>query len=455
MTSRESFDLGIEGGVLVTPKLQLRANLYVKQGRIAAITKERLYCHKRVDAGKLLLMPGMIDAHVHLMDPGDSSREDFPSGSSAAACAGVTTLIEHTHSTPIRTAEDLVAKRSYLDGRSHVDFGLGAHAWDEDQDLEALWKAGVCFFKAFSCTTHGVPGWNYGALSNLFRSIARLDAICLVHCEDESLTREAKVRLLSSGRTDGGIVPEWRNRSAELVALAGAVQLADRAGARVVLAHVSSSEAVELVRTMRRSDSKTTVESCPQYMEVLEEEVKEEGALRKFTPPARARSRHDLREMWSALECGRIDYIGSDHAPSTRAHKCGTGIWDAHFGLPGLDTTMPILLNGAATDLLSYERLVEVYSEAPAKTYGLYPKKGALQVGSDADLILVDPMQRWVLRDADIRSKAGWSPYSGRTLVGRAVRTYVRGNLVCDEGRLRDEGLSVGQFLNPMQRRKA
>lgn len=445
----DSLQLGIEGATLVGVKAQLQANLYVSDGRIAAITKERLNCGTKVDAAGTLLMPGMIDAHVHLMDPGDSTREDFPSGSSAAAGAGVTSLIEHTHSAPLITAEDLFEKRSYLQGRSHVDFGLGAHVWGEDQDLKALWNAGASFLKAFSCTTHGVPGLDYGALSRVFRSVAQIDAVCLVHCEDESLTGEAEKRLQRAARLDGGIIPEWRTHDAELVALAGVVQLADRVAARIVLAHVSSPDGIHLLRRLRQSGSRTTVESCPQYMELLEHEVREQGALRKFTPPARARSEDDLRQMWGALENGWINYVASDHAPSTREQKCAKTIWDAPFGLPGLDTTMPILLTAAAKGLLSYGRLVEAYSRVPAQTYGLYPRKGSLKVGSDADIVLVDPDHRWALKDSEVRSKAGWSPYSGRPLIGKAMRTYVRGNLVSDEGKVPPESVSVGRFLEP------
>jgi dihydroorotase len=138
--------------------------------------------------------------------------------------------------------------------------------------------------------------------------------------------------------------------------------------------------------------------------------------------------------MWGAVSGGRVDIISSDHAPSTRAHKLGHDIWDAHFGLPGLDTTMGILLDAAAHRRISYERIVELYSESPARLYGLAPRKGSLSTGADADVVLVDPRLRWTVTDAEILSRAGWSPYSGRELTGRAVRTYVRGRLAMSDG---------------------
>jgi dihydroorotase len=205
------------------------------------------------------------------------------------------------------------------------------------------------------------------------------------------------------------------------VAVATTAQLARSTGARVVVAHASNPEVIDLARPV------CAVESCPQYLTLLEAEVVEQGALRKFTPPARARTTSDLATMWEALAAGSIDYISSDHAPSTLAQKRAGSIWDVHFGLPGVDTTLSVLLDGAHDGRISYERLVEVYSETPARIYGLHPHKGSLEVGADADLVLVDPEHRWTVRDEDVVSKAGWSPYAGRAFTGRAVRTFLRG----------------------------
>ncbi len=161
----------------------------------------------------------------------------------------------------------------------------------------------------------------------------------------------------------------------------------------------------------------------------------EHGAFRKFTPPARAREPEDLDAMWAALAAGEIDFMSSDHAPATAAQKRDGSIWDVHFGLPGIDTTFSVLLDGAHAGRITYERLVEAYAEAPARVYGL-AGKGSLRPGADADIVLVDPHERWTVRDDDVGSKAGWSPYAGRTLIGRAVRTFLRGAVVAEDGRV-------------------
>jgi dihydroorotase (multifunctional complex type) len=416
------FELGVEGGTVVTSTGRWRANVYVSGGRIAEVTEQGRPARENVDAEGMLVMPGMVDAHVHFMDPSATDREDFITGTSAAARAGVTTVIEHTHSSPVRTPTDLHAKAEHLAGRSFVDFALGAHAWiGMAEEVAPLWRAGAAFVKAFTCTTHGVPGHSPAELLTLFRAVAAIGGTCLVHCEEESLTAAAERELRQAGRSDGGVIPAWRNREAELVAVATTAQLAGRTGARVVVAHASNPEVLDLARPV------CLVESCPQYLTLLEAEVLEQGSLRKFTPPARAESARDLEEMWVALAAGSIDYVASDHAPSTLAQKREGSIWDVHFGLPGIDTTLAVLLDGAHAGRLTYERVVEVYSEAPARIYGLHPRKGSLDAGADADLVLVDPERRWTVRDEDVVSKAGWSPYAGRTFIGGAVRTFLRG----------------------------
>lgn len=435
-----SFDLGIEGGELVTPRGRARMHLYLQDGRVAAVEGERRDAKERVDAAGLLVMPGMVDAHVHFMDPGDDAREDFPTGTAAAARAGVTTVIEHTHAAPVIAADDLAGKRDHLRDRAVVDFGLAAHAWpDRLDDVAGVWRAGAAFVKAFTCTTHGVPGFDAASLQRLFGRAARCGAVCLVHAEDESLTAAAERELRASGREDGGVVPAWRNREAELTALVVTALSARLAGARVAAAHVSHADALDAADGL-------VVESCPQYLTLIEDEILERGAFRKFTPPARARSAGDLERMWRALAERRIDYVSSDHAPSTAGQKRDGSIWDVHFGLPGVDTTLSVLLDGAHAGRIGYERVVEAYAEAPARLYGLWPAKGSLEPGADGDVVLVDPHERWTVRDEDVLSRAGWSPYAGRTLVGRAVRTYVRGRLVAEGGSV-VAGPGAGRFV--------
>ncbi len=397
------------------------------------------------DASGLIVLPGMVDTHVHLMEPGPTEREDFPHGTRAAAARGVTTIVEHTHARPVRTPEDLVEKIGHLRGRSNVDFGLAAHLWPEDiPGMPSMWEAGTSFFKVFTCPTHGVPGLDASMAGRALEMLGSLDASALVHCEDEALTALAEKKLIEQGRDDPGVLSEWRSRQAERTAITTIVALAAAHGSRVTIAHVSDAAAADLVSVARRRGADVAAEACPQYFALEETEVVEHGALRKFTPPARIRGDDDRDLMWSTLKAGGFSHVSTDHAPSTLAQKASGDIWTAPFGLPGLDTTLPFFLDAALRGLIELEDIARLYSSAPALRYGL-KGKGSLQPGSDADFVLVDPTGQWRVADEDILSKAGWSPYSGRVFQGSVVATYLRGTAIAESGRPHDE--RTGMFI--------
>ena len=378
-------DLLIRGGTVVSEHGRARLDVGVADGRVAFLGPgdRATEATELVDADGLFVLPGFVEAHAHFMDPGDASREDFPSGSAACAANGVTTVLEHTHGHPVRTAEELRAKREHLEGRSHVDFGLMAHAWpDLVHEAAGTWAAGAIAFKLFTCTTHGVPGHDNAALHAQFSAYARLRAQCLVHCEDESLTAAAEARLQEAGREDPRILVEWRGRTAEEVAVAGATLLRPRGGG---LARRSPTAArppsSSSWRRERARGATLGAEACPQYFLLREHDVDEHGALRKFTPPVRARVDADEEDMWRLLRAGELTYLSSDHAPSTPEQKHEGSLWQCHFGLPGVDTTVPLLLDAAARGRLSYEDVVRVHATAPARQWGLWPRKGRPRAG--------------------------------------------------------------------------
>jgi dihydroorotase (multifunctional complex type) len=429
-------DLTIRGAVLMTPRGRFAADLHVQDGKVAAVGALDAQAARVIDAGGLLALPGVVDSHVHFMDPGDVAREDFVTGSAAAAAGGVTTVIEHTHGAPVRDAGELRRKVAHLRRRSLVDFALGAHVWpDRVGDLPALWAAGAAYLKVFTCETHGVPAVLAGDLLQCFRTGARAGATFLVHCEDQAITRERERALRGAARTDYGVIPEWRSREAEAVAAAEVALIARLTGARAVIAHTSHPPVVDLVARERAIGTLLWVESCPQYFYLRENEVLAHGPFRKFTPPARLRDAADADAMWRRLAAGAITHISTDHAPSTRAQKLEGDIWTCPFGLPGVETTLALLLDAAHEGSIAMERVVDALCEQPARIYGLYPRKGTLAPGADADVTLVDPARSRVLADADVLSKAGWTPYAGRRVVGAAVMTFVRGRLVANEGR--------------------
>jgi dihydroorotase (multifunctional complex type) len=440
-------DLAVRGATVVGPRGRYRADLHVAGGKIVALGTLQVPAREVVDAGGLVAIPGVVDSHVHFMDPGETEREDFMTGSSAAAVGGTTTVVEHTHAAPVRTAADLRRKASHLAGRSLVDFALAAHVWpDQVPRLSELWAAGPAYLKIFTCETHGVPAVPAGHLLRALQDAARWNGVVLAHCEDDAITRDRAEALRGAGRADGGVIPEWRAREAEAVATDEVAALARLTGARVVIAHTSHAPIVDLIASARRAGARLWVESCPQYFYLEEREVLEQGPFRKFTPPARIRTPEEAGAMWARLASGAITHISTDHAPATRAQKQHGDIWACPFGLPGVETTLTLMLTAAANGRVALERVVDVLCEQPARLYGFYPRKGTLAPGADADITLIDPARRRRLADADVVSKAGWTPYAGRDVIGAPVMTFVRGRLVARDGRAVAEP-GWGRFL--------
>lgn len=441
------FDLEIVNTKIVTATNEFNASISIKDGKIAAISKHPLNkAHQTIKADGLVTLPGMIDQHVHFMDPGETDREDFLHGSKAAATGGVTTVIEHTHAFPVRNVKTFDEKINHLKNRSYVDFGLTAHVFPEDLGyLHELWDRGIMMFKMFTCTTHGIPTLSNDDLYRALQEIASFDGLALVHCEDDSITAGNEKRLKDALRNDFGIISEWRSESAEQIAVATVALMARLTNAKTTIAHISHPLIVELIKREQQEGARLYGEMCPQYLFLNDEIVKEKGPFAKFTPPARSKEKsHELRKIFQE---GHLQLLSSDHAPSTVEQKLEGNIWDCNFGLPGVETTLPMMLSLVNDGEISLQDIVKIYSENPAKILGLYPKKGNITVGVDADFVLIDMKKKWTIRNENIVSKAGWTPFDGKEITGKPMYTIVRGNIVLEDGKIND-AKTYGQPLN-------
>lgn len=428
------FDLCIKGGKLVSHNKILNANIYIKNGSIAKISQLDYQSNRVLNAKDKYILPGMVDGHVHFMDPSEQDREDFITGSSAAAAGGVTTVIEHTHSNPIRNLKEFKNKLNYVKGRSIVDFGLTAHIWGDNlEDLEELWKNGITMFKMFTTTTHGVPGMTNFQIKENFEKVSSFNGLVLCHCEDDSIVNGELEKIKKAQIQGNEILYLWRTREAELVAVNTVCMLSKLTGAKIIIAHASCPEVVNLTNEWRNRGANVWVESCPQYFYLFENEVLEKGSFRKFTPPARIASEFERKTMWDLLNRGIITHISSDHAPSTKYHK-SKPLLEAPFGLPGVETTLRLMLNAVNEGLISIKKLVEVFSTTPAKIYGLYPKKGVIKEGTDADIVIVDMQEEEKIEGDKLYTKAKWSPYEGMKIKGKILYVISRGEIIYEEG---------------------
>lgn len=429
-----AYDTVVEGGTVVTANETFRADVAIDDGTIAAL----LAPDNDADADEVIgaegkhILPGGVDPHVHMMDPGDTEREDFPTGTAAAAAGGITTIGEHHRTDPtVLTADILADKREYLADRARIDFGLlaGGHP-DNINEIEELESAGTLAYKSFTCNVHGVPALQSADMHDLYEEIKRVGGISMVHPEDELILNRNEERIKDEGRTDGSIVPEWRSKDAEQVAVSTTLQIAKQTGVRFWFAHLSHPELVDQVNHAKRQGVEVYAETCPHYFYLNREDVEKDAPYTMFTPPAREES--DRAEMWTRLANGEIDMVNADHAPSTKEQKAQgeDDVFKAPFGIPGVETVLPLLLNGASENKVSLTRIAEVFSTNPAKILNVYPKKGALRVGSDADLVIVDMDQQKTLRDEDVVAKCGWTPYDGLTVQGVPETTLIRGTPV-------------------------
>lgn len=437
----QMFDLEIKNAQIITNTEKYFASVTIHDGKIYSISKEPLgKAKKEIEASGLLLLPGMIDQHVHFMDPSETEREDFIHGSKAAISGGVTTVIEHTHSKPVRDVTYYREKVDYLRDRSYTNYGLTAHVFPEDLgNLKDLWDEGVKIFKIFTCSTHGIPHLNNDQLYRAFQEIKSFEGYCLVHCEDDSITARNEYVLKKENRLDNGIINDWRTQIAEEVAVSTVAFLARKTKVNATIAHVSHPLVVDLINKERELGANLHAEICPQYLFLNDKIIEKEGPFAKFTPPAR--SIEQTKKLLENLKNGDFKLLSTDHAPSTVEQKKEGNIWDCNFGLPGVETTLVMMLDLVDRNIISMENIVEMYSVNPAKMLNMYPQKGHIGIGSDADLVLIEPNHDWVIKNENIISKSGWTPFNNKKVNFKPVYTIVNGNVVMDNQQIIEEEL--------------
>ena len=432
----------------------------VKDGVIAAILKpdSGAEAAEVLDIGGKLVLPGCIDSHTHYMDPGFTHRETFAHGTRGAAAGGVTTIIDMPCcSVPsVRDVPSLYHKLEKIAPQAYVDFALWGGVTGEDvrngalENVQKQADEGVVAYKAYM--TPSVPSYPRSSdyeLTEIFAAVAKTGLPVGVHCENFDICDHNVKKLQAEGRMDGPAWAEARCEMAEKAAIQLCIDIAEETGARMHVVHMSTGIGAELIEAAKQKGDHVTAETCAHYLTLnAQEAMTERGSFAKIAPPLRTKRDNEI--LWEKLESGAVDFIATDHAPyeiETEKDAEGMNIWTSFPGIPGTETMVPIIVSeGYNKGRLSLHRLVEVLSTNAAIHYGLYPKKGAMMVGSDADFTVLDLEKEWVVDETKTQCKAKYTPFHGMKLKGGIDRTIVRGKVVYENGEIVGEP-GYGQFV--------
>jgi len=447
----------IQNAAAVTPDGVVNTDILISEGKICRMEKgisgEGCDCF---DASGLIALPGAIDSHVHFQIPtpdGGFNADDFGAGSAVAVCGGITTFVDFASPLPEKSwAHGVNARRAQADGSTYADYALhmevtGAFYQDIDR-LEDIAAEGISVLKIY--TTYGADKFPSEDMERLFSNAAELGMSVLAHCEDDDMIARIKQDFIAEGRVGAGRHGESRPAAAEAAAVKELIRVAEKTGVQLIIAHVSSGDGADLVAEARRRGVKVYAETCPHYL-LLTDSCYEGSEPQKYimTPPLRKSD--DCSRLWQHVINGDIGMISTDHCPYTieqkmRADSC----FDVLPGVGGCES-MPSLMfsEGYQKGRLTLEQLADRLSAEAAKRHGLYPQKGAIAVGSDGDILLMDPNAPRVITAKEEHSNAGYTIFEGYPVGCTVRRVYLRGELAAENGKLL--GSPEGKFLRSTQ----
>jgi allantoinase len=417
----------------------------------------RLPKHEKVlDATGLLVLPGAIDPHVHFNTPGYTEHEDFTHGSRGAAAGGVTCVIDmpDTSVPPVIDRASLRSKLKVVEDMAVIDFGLWGGVSGESfrlgtwrSNMRSLKHEGITGIKCYLLSgmktfPHLLPL----ELIEVMRRAHDLGMVVALHAEDRERVQKLTASLMTAGRRDAEAYYESRRDPAELDGIKLGADMALETACKLHIVHVGSAAGAEYAMALKGTGLDLTMETCAHYLAFSHEDFAEFGAVLKTSPVVK--TREDSAKLWKHLAGGDIDFLASDHAPCTIEEKNTGSIWTDYAGISGSELMFPFAFSeGYAKGRLTLERLVQVTSAAAAKRMGIFPRKGAIIAGTDADLVFVDKKRTWKVKGAELQSKGAFTPFEGREFTGKVVRTICRGQTVYEEGKGIVATPGYGQFI--------
>lgn len=442
----------IKNGSVVRPTGTQLLDILIDGEKIAALCAQGTIpegeADKVLDAAGLKILPGMVDPHVHFRDPGHTYKEDFSTGSAAAAVGGVTTVFDMPNNMP-RTVgkKELNEKLLAIAGKAYVDYALYGLLTSENYDhLTELVDAGV---RGFKCLM-GISAMNTptGRDVDIWRGAALLRETGIaisVHAEDTQIVDVVRAALKAAGRNDFRAHMESHPVISETLAVERAIMAAEAAGGRIHIAHISSAETVHLIREAKKKGVRVSCEVGPHNLYFTDADYDRKGSSMFMNPPIRG-AEHQAA-LFEGLLDGTVDMIATDHAPHTEEEKSTEkGVFAAKSGFCGVETEVSVMLTLVNRGLLTLEDYARIGSENAAKLFGLYPRKGCIEVGSDADFTIVDMELRHTVKKEELHSRSRVTAFDGEELFGAPVYTVIRGRIVADHGKLTGE--PSGIFLS-------
>lgn len=446
-------DTCIRNGTVVTASERVVTDLGIRNGRVAALGQDLPPADQEIDATGLLVLPGGVDAHCHIEEPsfqGAALADDFASATLAAACGGTTTILSFVNCLPgsgplRRTLEDYHERaraRARIDFAFHILLG-DLPAGRLEQELPPLIEDGHRSVKVFM--TYDGYKLDDERILSVMDITRRGGGLTMVHAENGGCVHWLSDRLAGAGRVGLGAFAASAPPVVEREATHRAIALAEIAGARALLVHVSATDALEQIRWARNRGLPIYAETCPQYLVRTVSDLETPGwdAARFLCSPP-LRSSQDVGELWHGLSSGMLDLVSSDHCAyslqtKTAGRDRGLAPDFRHMppGLPGLETRLMLLFqDGVNTGRLTLEQFVALTSTNPAKIYGLYPRKGSLMPGADADIVLWDPNASQVIRHAMLHDACDFSPYENHAVTGLPAMTFSRGECLWNRGQI-------------------
>jgi allantoinase len=410
-----------------------------------------------IDLHGLFVMPGGVDGHVHFDDPGFTDREDFSTGTMGAAAGGVTTIVDMpcTSLPPVTTPDNFQTKMKAVESKAYVDFAFwggttptfiesGAYR----RLLPELKELGVVGLKVYTISgMQTYPRLDTRQMVMLFEAARDFNMLVAVHAEDYFLATYYTEKIIREGRTDPLAYKDGRTYDAEPLAISTVLALARREHNRVHIVHLSTAAGVDLIQQAKGQGIDATAETCPHYLLLNREDFVRLGSIAKCTPPLRDRFDNDA--LWAGLLDGTIDYVTTDHAAGIYPReKVTDNVWNAYAGMPGVQLRIPLMLHEACSVRgMNLYCFGEIMSTNPAKRLGLFPRKGILAVGSDADFACIDLNAPMTVHAQDLYTKNKYTPFEGRELRGAVRKTFVRGTQVYDSTGTFPAGAGYGTYI--------